>query len=150
MTTRTWFLGALAALLLAGGVLSVRGGTQAGGAAFVVVNTPSGVVWTWGQNGDGQLGNNSTTARRYAGSVSGVGTITAVAAGARHVLARDNTGVVWAWGDNSSGALGDGTTTDRLTPVQLGLTNVVAVAGGREPLARAQFLRRAVRLGPEQ
>ena len=129
MSRHAWCL-ALVAVMVAAGVWSARGGTQAGGAAFVVLNTPAGAVWTWGANGDGQLGNNSTTTRRYAGSVSGLGTITAVAAGTTHVLALDNTGVVWAWGDNFYGALGDGTTTDRLTPVQLGLTSVVAIAAG--------------------
>jgi alpha-tubulin suppressor-like RCC1 family protein len=71
------------------GVWHARGGSQAGGAAFVVLHTPAGAVWTWGANGDGQLGDNTTTARRYVGSVSGTGTISAVAAGASHALALD-------------------------------------------------------------
>ena len=118
------------ALVVSAGVWGVRGGTQAGGLGHVVLNTPSGVVWTWANNSDGQLGNNSTTARRVPGTVSGLGTITAVAAGANHSLALDSTGLVWAWGDGFYGALGDGTTTDRLLPVQVGLTSVVQIAAG--------------------
>jgi alpha-tubulin suppressor-like RCC1 family protein len=42
-------------------------------------------------------------------------------------------GSVWAWGSNAFGELGDGTTTGRLTPVQtVGLTNAVAIVGGRD------------------
>ena len=125
------------ALVVSAGVWGVRGGTQAGGLGHVVLNTPSGVVWTWANNSDGQLGNNSTTARRVPGSVAGLGTITAVAAGATHSLALDSTGLVWAWGDNTTyGALGDGSTTDRLIPVQLGLTSVTKIAaGGNHSLA---------------
>jgi alpha-tubulin suppressor-like RCC1 family protein len=125
------------ALVVSAGVWGVRGGTQAGGLGHVVLNTPSGVVWTWANNSDGQLGNNSTTARRVPGTVAGLGTITAVAAGATHSLALDSTGLVWAWGDNTTyGALGDGSTTDRLTPVQLALTSVTKIAaGGNHSLA---------------
>ena len=128
---RSWLvgLGCIAAVVSAG-VWTVRGGTQSGGLGHVVLNTPSGVLWTWANNSDGQLGNNSTTARRVPGTVSGVGTITAVAAGATHTLALDTTGRIWAFGDNFYGALGDGTTTDRLLPVQLALTSVTQIAAG--------------------
>jgi alpha-tubulin suppressor-like RCC1 family protein len=150
MAKRTWILGVgLTALAVVGGVLRVGGGTQAGGAGFVVLNTPAGAVWTWGANGDGQLGDNSTTQRKYPGPVSGMGTVTAVAAGASHALAIDSTGVVWAWGDNFYGQLGDSTTTDRKLPVQLALTGVVAIAaGGHHSLAlnsSATRLTRAAR-----
>ena len=124
------------ALIAGAGMWTAHGGTQAGGTAFVILNTPAGVMWTWGANADGQLGDNSITGRRYAGAVTGTGAITAVAAGASHVLALDSTGQVWAWGDNSYGAVGDGTTTDRKLPVLLGLTNVVKIAaGGNHSLA---------------
>ncbi len=123
---RSWLVGlAGIAVLVGAGVWTVRGGTQSGGLGHVVLTTPSGVLWTWANNSDGQLGSNSTTARRYPASVAGVGTITAVAAGATHTLALDTTGRIWAFGDNAFGALGDGTTTDRLLPVQLALTSVV-------------------------
>lgn len=140
MRTRqqTWLVSLLGFTVIVGaGVWTVRAGSQAGGLGHVVLNTPAGAVWTWGQNPDGQLGSGNTTARRVPGAVSGVGTITAVAAGASHTLALDNTGRIWVWGDNTTyGALGDGTTTDRLAPVQLGLTSVTKIAaGGNHSLA---------------
>jgi len=63
MVRRLWVC-ACVALVAVAGVWHLGAGTQAGGAAFVVLNTPAGAVWTWGANGDGQLGNNTTTARR--------------------------------------------------------------------------------------
>ena len=55
-----------------------------------------------------------------------------IAAGGSHTVALKNDGTVWAWGNNSSGQLGDGTTTDRTTPAPVnGLTDVIAIAGGR-------------------
>jgi alpha-tubulin suppressor-like RCC1 family protein len=46
-------------------------------------------------------------------------------------MALKSDGTVWTWGYNVDGKLGDGTNTDRATPLQvIGLTNVVAIAGG--------------------
>lgn len=74
MTNRQRLLG-LTIIAIVATAPCLFGGTQAGGTALVVLSTPAGALWTWGTNGDGQLGN-TTTARRYAGSVSGFGTIT--------------------------------------------------------------------------
>lgn len=124
-------LAVLAAVALGFGAWRVMGGTQAGGLGHVILNTPAGAVWTWGNNSDGQLGDNTTTSRRLPGSVAGLGTITAVASGANHVLALDNLGRVWVWGDNAFGQLGDALApTDRKLPFQLALTSVTQIAAG--------------------
>ena len=129
-------LAVLAAVALGFGAWRVMGGTQAGGLGHLILNTPAGAVWMWGNNSDGQLGDNTLTSRRYPGSVAGMGTITAVASGSAHALALDSTGSVWVWGDNAYGQLGDGTTTDRKLPYQLALTSVVKIAaGGQHSLA---------------
>ena len=106
-----------------------------------------GIVVAWGDNANGQLGDNSTTNRHEPVEVAGVGgtgvlVAVAVAAGAHHSVALLSDGTVVAWGINSEGELGDGTTVDRHTPVvvhdvgSLGagtrrrLSGVVAIAAG--------------------
>jgi alpha-tubulin suppressor-like RCC1 family protein len=90
-----------------------------------------GTVWAWGYNGNGQVGDGSTTRRTTPVQVSGLSGVTAVAAGVSHSLALKGDGTVWAWGYNSNGQLGDGTATQRTAPVQVsGLTDVIAIAAG--------------------
>lgn len=92
-----------------------------------------GTVWTWGYNGQSQLGDGSTTDRTSPVQVAGLTNVVVVAAGDRHTLALKADGTVWAWGYNFFGQLGAGPSdfTDRATPVQVsGLTGVIAIIGG--------------------
>ena len=87
-------------------------------------------VWTWGDNGEGQLGDGTTTYRSTPVQVSGLSDATAIAAGYWHSISLKSDGTAWAWGYNFYGQLGDGTKTDSNTPVQVsGLNNVIAIAG---------------------
>ncbi|MFA7150813.1 MAG: prepilin-type N-terminal cleavage/methylation domain-containing protein [Candidatus Paceibacterota bacterium] len=114
-----------------------------GGAYHSIAVTNSGVVYTWGSNTNGQLGDGTTVSRTVPIQVKGVGgvnyltNVKSVAAGGRFSLALKNDGTVWAWGDNWSGKLGDGTTTSRLTPIQVRgpggsgyLTSITSISGG--------------------
>jgi alpha-tubulin suppressor-like RCC1 family protein len=108
-------------------------GVSVGGTHTLAFKNLSG-AFAWGNNGFGQLGNNtaaaSTTPVPVLQSV-GTGTTTsttnllnviAVAAGGNHSLAlvQDRPGnTVWAWGSNVFGQLGDKTTTSRLAAVQV-------------------------------
>jgi alpha-tubulin suppressor-like RCC1 family protein len=88
-----------------------------------------GTVAAWGFNGDGQLGNNTTTNSPLPVLVNANGalagkTVISVVAGNSHSLALCSDGTVVAWGSNSAGQLGDGSTTNRLSPV------VINTAGG--------------------
>ncbi len=104
--------------------------TVAGGARHSVLVTPDGIVWTWGSNGNGQLGD-ASSGRTVPDALPGLTDAIGVAAGAYHTLVLRNDGTVWAFGQNSSGQLGDGTTTQRNSPVAvLGLANVIAIAAG--------------------
>jgi hypothetical protein len=90
-----------------------------------------GTVRAWGANGDGQLGDGTTTDRSTPVAVSGLTGVTAIAAGDVHSLALLDDGTVRAWGFHGQGQLGDGSTTRSSTPVVVsGLTDVTAIAAG--------------------
>ena len=80
----------------------------------------NGQVWSWGWNGQGQLGDNSITSRRTPVSIAGAPkTIYEISGGQNHSNAIDGTGLVWSWGFNGSGQLGDNTTIQKNTPVSI-------------------------------
>jgi alpha-tubulin suppressor-like RCC1 family protein len=90
-----------------------------------------GTVWSWGDNGYGQLGDGTTTNRNTPVPVTSLSDVFAVAGGGNHTLALTGNGGVWAWGDNSNGQLGDGTFLSRTHPVSVPhLTEGVAIAAG--------------------
>jgi alpha-tubulin suppressor-like RCC1 family protein len=101
-----------------------------GGGTHTILAKPDGTVWTFGNNGDGQLGDNTNIAHRTAAQVDGLTGVVAVAAGDSHSVALTSSGSVWAWGDNFYGQLGDTSTTDRKAPVLVGINSVVAIAAG--------------------
>ena len=87
----------------------------------------------WGENADGQLGNDTTTTEKEPVAVKVLTEATAVAGGELHSLALLKTGKVMAWGDNADGQLGNGTTTTEKEPVEVkGLTEVIAIAAGAD------------------
>ncbi|MZQ82356.1 RCC1 repeat- and reductase domain-containing protein [Paenibacillus sp. 5J-6] len=91
-----------------------------------------GIVFAWGTNGVGQLGDGMTYINRNNPvQVNNLTDVIDVEAGFYHSLALKSDGTVWAWGSNIFSELGDGTTTTPLTPVQVsGLSNVSYVSAG--------------------
>lgn len=68
----------------------------------------SGVVWCWGANGAGQLGDGTFEVHSIPGFVRGLPpAVTDVAAGDRHTCAATD-GEAWCWGWNERGQLGNG------------------------------------------
>jgi len=103
------------------------------GGYHTCVITGNGGVLCWGDNGGGQLGDNTIISRTTPVAVSGLDSgVIALAAGDYHTCALTSAGAVQCWGYNAYGQLGDNTTTDRLIPVAVsGLTSgVTALAAG--------------------
>ena len=89
-----------------------------------------GAAVCWGYDGDGALGDGTTTTRVAPAPVSGGHSFVRLAAGASFTCGQ-TASATWCWGANASGQLGDGTTFGRLVPVQVGvLPPVAAVAVG--------------------
>ncbi len=87
--------------------------------AFSLAIDKNGRAWAWGINGNGQLGDGTTTSRLTPVSVAGtVRTFCKVSVGGFHSLAIDKNGRLWAWGNNSNGQLGNNATgTSVCSPV---------------------------------
>jgi len=90
-----------------------------------------GTLAAWGDNQDGQLGNNSTNDSPVPVEVSRAGVLstrtpTAITAGAYHCLASCSDGRVVAWGYNGARQLGDNTNINRSAPVLVNNTGVLS------------------------
>jgi alpha-tubulin suppressor-like RCC1 family protein len=81
--------------------------------------TNNGMVWGWGDNSGGQLGNGTQIDRFSPGWTTGLYDVKAIALGSYSTYALKNDGTVWAWGSNYGGQLGDGTVIDKYNPVQV-------------------------------
>jgi len=94
----------------------------------------NGTAWAWGSNGNGRLGDNSTTARSSPVSVVGGFTDWCQVSGGRdHSLAVRQNGTAWAWGYNGQGRLGDDSVTSRRSPVLVvgGFIDWCQISAGR-------------------
>ena len=88
------------------------------GYAHTCALTTTGQAYCWGQ-GDGRLGNNSTTDSRIPVAVqmpAGV-SFQSIAVGSIHTCALTTTGQAYCWGYGGSGQLGNNSTTNSRIPV---------------------------------
>src|SRR5207249_4654987 len=92
------------------------------GASHSCALRASGQAYCWGYNGNGRLGDGTTTRRLVPTPVAGGLTFASLSAGAVHTCGVATSGAAYCWGYNGDGELGDGTTTQQLVPN--------AVAGG--------------------
>jgi alpha-tubulin suppressor-like RCC1 family protein len=111
------------------------------GSSHTIFLLSNGNVFAVGSNGNGRLGDGTTTERTYPVQVlASAGTpltnVVQVACGSTYTVFLLSNGSVFAVGLNTSGQLGDGTLTPRSYPVQVKtnattfLSNVVQVACG--------------------
>jgi len=76
----------------------------------------NGDAWCWGNNSEGQFGDNSTTSDSSPVAVSGSHTFVKIVPGNYFTVAIDDSGDLYAWGTNDAHELGDGTTTPSSIP----------------------------------
>ncbi|MBK8092833.1 MAG: cadherin-like beta sandwich domain-containing protein [Verrucomicrobiaceae bacterium] len=81
-------------------------GLSAGGDFTLALKT-SGLLWAWGDNTNGQLGDGTTTMSATPVQIT-AGSWNAVSAGYRFSIAILFNGTVWSWGANGNGQLGRG------------------------------------------
>ncbi len=113
--------------VLAGKTLTALVGSE----SFSLALTTDGGLYTWGFNGQGQLGNGTNTSSDIPVAVDMTGvlngkTILAIAAGNYHGMALASDGTVYTWGHNAEGELGNGSTTSSNVPVTVDMTGVLS------------------------
>ena len=78
------------------------------------------VLYTWGENTDGQLGIDTTTDRSSPTQITSSCTNwKKISGGDSHFAALQTDGTVWTWGSNQFGELGRGDRVNRSSPVQV-------------------------------
>jgi alpha-tubulin suppressor-like RCC1 family protein len=92
------------------------------GACYALDN--SGFLWSWGNNGYGQLGDGTQLSRSSPVSVLGgkqwlTFSTRYLYNGNSSITCLDTSSYAWSWGYNNSGQLGDGTELSRSSPVSV-------------------------------
>jgi alpha-tubulin suppressor-like RCC1 family protein len=98
-----------------------------------------GIVWAWGNNSVGQLGDGSALSRVTPVRVVGLPSVTAIATGylAQYALALAANGQVWAWGLNGDGQMGNGTVANGTTPAPVSIIATARMIGAGSAYALA-------------
>ena len=103
------------------------------GSFHMLVQTTDGMLFGWGENNRGQIGDGTSGTNRHspvAVDVTGVlatKTITEISAGHQYSLVLASDGTVYAWGADDSMSLGNATTTVQAdSPVAVDMTGVLS------------------------
>jgi alpha-tubulin suppressor-like RCC1 family protein len=111
-------------ILIAGGLAGKTVVSLAGTGSSCHALTADGLIYSWGYNGNGAIGDGTIVNALFPAQVAGVFSskkAVSIEAGAGHVLALSSDGLVYAWGTGSGGQLGNGATTNSQLPVLVAL-----------------------------
>ena len=102
-----------------------------GGEDYAITLKADGTIWSYGYNGDGQLGLGTKNSSNIPVQSNIIATYKDISVGNNFTLALRQDGTVWAFGDNSKGQLGtkDIGSSSRLIQIE-GLENIVAISAG--------------------
>lgn len=83
----------------------------------------NGELYSWGYNGNGQLGIGTNTNQPNPCRITGlIGTfVTQIVCGCAHAVALSDTGNIYTWGANQSGQLGTGSKANLVTPARIAI-----------------------------
>lgn len=94
-------------------------------AAFAGISGSNGILYTWGYNGYGAVGDNTTINRSAITALTNASGFTSVRGGGTQgdtgfFVANKNDGTLWSWGAGLNAQLGLNSVTNRSSPVQIG------------------------------
>jgi alpha-tubulin suppressor-like RCC1 family protein len=112
------------------GLTGVMVAAVAGGEGHTLARTSTGLVYGWGLNNYGQLGDGTGENPRFTPErVADVQNVAVIGAGASHCAAAETDGTVWCWGQGHRGQIGDGDPMPATVPILLaGPADVVDLA----------------------
>ena len=91
----------------------------------------TGTLYSWGGNGDGVLGNGSTTDDDTPTVVAGLPPVSHIACGGHWVAVVDTFGHIWTWGRGTKGEMADATYNSYSRPHEVpGVSTAAGVAAG--------------------
>ena len=101
------------------------------GSYFTSAIKTDGTLWAWGDNGDGNLGQNNILSYSSPKQVGALTNWLSVSCGSYKIAAIKTNGTLWTWGDGRNGQLGLGNLTAYSSPKQVGSsTNWIKVFSG--------------------
>ncbi len=105
----------------------------AAGHQFSMALDSSGRVYAWGNNKDGQVGNNNSYAFFTTPQlVSGLTDVKSISAGHYHALAQKADGSIYGWGRAYNGALGELPNEKYYSPHELNISDVKKIIAGTD------------------
>jgi alpha-tubulin suppressor-like RCC1 family protein len=91
--------------------------------------TTTGGLYAWGENSQGQIGDNSIVNKSQPIKI-GNSSWSVISSGNQYTLGILTNNILYAWGNNFSGQLGDGTTVAKSSPIQIGTSSWSIVEAG--------------------